>query len=108
MGPPITYMVDGKQYVSLMGGTGKVVFPAPPGGGRRPWRRGRGGRGGATVVNGIPAPRSAGAAAPAADAPAPPPDAEPNPFVGGPTRMPKLLTFVMDGKTPMPDRKPLP
>ena len=24
MGPPITYMIDGKQYVSLMGGTGKV------------------------------------------------------------------------------------
>jgi quinohemoprotein ethanol dehydrogenase len=34
MGPPITYMIDGKQYVSLMGGTGKVIpsvgFPAPP------------------------------------------------------------------------------
>lgn len=25
MGPPMTYMVDGKQYVSLMGGTGIVV-----------------------------------------------------------------------------------
>ncbi len=25
MGPPITYMIDGKQYVSLMGGTGKVI-----------------------------------------------------------------------------------
>ena len=24
MGPPITYMIDGKQYISLMGGTGKV------------------------------------------------------------------------------------
>ena len=35
MGPPITYMLDGKQYVSLMGGTGKVIPPvgltAPPG-----------------------------------------------------------------------------
>ncbi len=35
MGPPITYMIDGKQYVSLMGGTGKVTPsvgfpPAPP------------------------------------------------------------------------------
>jgi quinohemoprotein ethanol dehydrogenase len=25
MGPPITYMIDGKQYVSFMGGTGKVT-----------------------------------------------------------------------------------
>ncbi len=25
MGPPITYMVDGKQYVSFMGGTGRVT-----------------------------------------------------------------------------------
>jgi quinohemoprotein ethanol dehydrogenase len=35
MGPPITYMIDGKQYISLMGGTGKVTPPvgmaAPPG-----------------------------------------------------------------------------
>jgi len=35
MGPPITYMIDGKQYVSLMGGTGKVTAsvgfpPLPP------------------------------------------------------------------------------
>jgi quinohemoprotein ethanol dehydrogenase len=28
MGPPITYMLDGKQYVALMGGTG-VVSPQP-------------------------------------------------------------------------------
>jgi hypothetical protein len=104
MAPPITYIVDGKQYVSVMGGTGKVVFPAPPGGGRG--GAAAGGRGGATVVNGIPAP--AGTAAPAANAPAPPPDAEPNPFGGGPTTLPKLLTFVLDGKAPMPDGKPLP
>jgi len=25
MGPPITYMVDGKQYLSLLGGTGRVI-----------------------------------------------------------------------------------
>jgi len=34
MGPPITYQIDGKQYVSLMGGTGKVIpsvgLPPPP------------------------------------------------------------------------------
>jgi quinohemoprotein ethanol dehydrogenase len=33
MGPPITYLLDGKQYVALMGGTGVV---APRGGGRGP------------------------------------------------------------------------
>jgi quinohemoprotein ethanol dehydrogenase len=35
MGPPITYRIDGKQYISLMGGTGKVtpsvgLPPLPP------------------------------------------------------------------------------
>ena len=34
MGPPITYEIDGKQYVSLMGGTGRVTrradAPPPP------------------------------------------------------------------------------
>jgi len=27
MAPPITYLLDGKQYVSLMGGTGQPVRP---------------------------------------------------------------------------------
>jgi quinohemoprotein ethanol dehydrogenase len=32
MGPPITYMIDGKQYVSVMGGRGSVVrAPGAPG-----------------------------------------------------------------------------
>ncbi len=36
MGPPITYMLDGKQYVALMGGLGTVIStfqppPPPPG-----------------------------------------------------------------------------
>ena len=34
MGPPITFLVDGKQYIALMGGTGKVIpsvgLPPPP------------------------------------------------------------------------------
>ncbi|HEY7336365.1 MAG TPA: PQQ-dependent dehydrogenase, methanol/ethanol family [Bryobacteraceae bacterium] len=69
MGPPITYELDGKQYVSLMGGTGVVV------------------------------PRDAAPAAanpPAANAPA----------QGGaaaiPPVLPKLLTFALDGKSPLP------
>ena len=56
MGPPMTYMLDGKQYVALMGGTGIVVARnAEPG------------------------------AAP------PPPTAQ--------TVFPKLMTFVLDGKS---------
>jgi quinohemoprotein ethanol dehydrogenase len=58
-GPPVTYMIDGKQYVAFMAGTGKVV-------------------------GGL-----AGAAPPAASAAPPPPT-------------PKLLTFVLDGKAPLP------
>src|SRR6185436_19054243 len=55
MGPPMTYQLDGKQYISLMGGTGVVVARnAEPG------------------------------AAP------PPPTAQ--------TVLPKLMTFVLDGK----------
>ena len=30
MGPPMTYMLDGKQYISLAGGTGVVVGPTYP------------------------------------------------------------------------------
>jgi hypothetical protein len=30
MGPPITYQLDGKQYVALMGGIGAVVGNAGP------------------------------------------------------------------------------
>ena len=58
MGPPITYQLDGRQYVSFMGGTGVVV------------------------------PRDATQAATN-----PPPTS---------TVTPKLLTFVLDGKAPLP------
>jgi quinohemoprotein ethanol dehydrogenase len=36
MGPPITYVVDGKQYVSFMGGVGALPTPAPGGRGAAP------------------------------------------------------------------------
>jgi quinohemoprotein ethanol dehydrogenase len=61
MGPPVTYMLDGKQYVSFMGGTGVITTQLP-----------------------------GGANANAAGRPA----------------LPKLLTFVIDGKTPMPSDNP--
>jgi quinohemoprotein ethanol dehydrogenase len=65
MGPPITYEVDAKQYVSLMGGQG---IPA---------------RFGAHVDE-------------------PPQQATPS------TVYPKLLTFVLDGKAPLPGSTPTP
>lgn len=60
MGPPITYLLDGKQYVTFMGGTGIVI------------------------------PRDAAQAATAA------------PSTATNTVKPKLLTFVLDGKAPLP------
>ena len=32
MGPPITFAVDGKQYIALMGGSGGTVSPGQNGG----------------------------------------------------------------------------
>ena len=71
MGPPMTFMLDGKQYVSVAGGP-----PVAPGAGRG------GGNGGNPP--GVVAPPAPGAP-PAAPAP--------------PSR---LLTFVLDGKMPLP------
>jgi hypothetical protein len=98
MGPPITYEMDGKQYITLAGGTGTVNFGPPGGGG--------GGRGAAAAP---PAPAPAPAAGGdgihvqvGGDNPAPPPPPPPPGFGGGPTAMPKMLTFVLDGKMPLP------
>jgi quinohemoprotein ethanol dehydrogenase len=75
MGPPITYQIDGKQYVTLMGGTGKVVpryQDAPP---------------------------LTGAAANAPQPPGPgaPPDLATGPAANAPVIAPKMMTFVLDG-----------
>ncbi len=59
MAPPITYQLDGKQYISFLGGTGAITAPLPPG----------------------------------------------RESTGAPV-LPKLLTFVLDGKAPMPVDKP--
>jgi hypothetical protein len=90
MGPPITYMLDGKQYVSFMGGTGAVggrgAPPPPPAGAA------------------APPPDIAGAqanAAPPANAPPPPAAGQRGP-AGPPPVAPKLLTFVLDGTAPLP------
>ncbi|HEY7389513.1 MAG TPA: PQQ-dependent dehydrogenase, methanol/ethanol family [Bryobacteraceae bacterium] len=54
MGPPITYMLDGKQYVTFLGGTGVITTAGP-----------------ARETAGSPV-------------------------------LPKMLTFVLDGKAPLP------
>jgi quinohemoprotein ethanol dehydrogenase len=92
MGPPITFQIDGKQYVALMGGQGVVAArgggppPPPP-------------TPGVVPIPGV-APAAAGAPAPAA--PALVPQGRGGPPAGPPV-MPKLLVFVVDGKTPLPD-----
>jgi quinohemoprotein ethanol dehydrogenase len=71
MGPPVTYIVDGKQYVSVPGGRGVVVPP--------PGARG-GGRGATGATDG---------AAGAGRGGAPAVDTTPTP--------PRILTFALDG-----------
>jgi quinohemoprotein ethanol dehydrogenase len=96
MGPPITFMLDGKQYVALAGGTGQV--PPPPGGGAVA------GGAGARGVEPLP-PDLAGAAAqgaPRGEAPAAAPAPAPNAPPAGPPVPPKLLVFVLDGKGSLP------
>jgi quinohemoprotein ethanol dehydrogenase len=80
MGPPITYEMDGKQYVSVMGGTGRVVSPFAAAGNNR-------------AGGNAPAPGTAGATEANAASP-----------FGGSSNpaQPKLLTFVLDGKEPLP------
>ena len=101
MGPPITFMLDGKQYVALAGGTGQI--PPPPGGGPGGGGAAAGGAG-ARGAEPLP-PDLAGAAAqgaPRGEAPAAAPAPAPNAPPAGPPVQPKLLVFVLDGKGSLP------
>jgi hypothetical protein len=69
MGPPMTFSLDGRQYVTLMGGRGAGAATPPPGGGQATTGGGRG-----------------------------------NPLQPGPGVPPRVLTFVIDGKTPLPSQ----
>ena len=60
VGPPMTYMLDGKQYIAVMGGTGVQGRGGPGGGGRG------GAAGGPPGGNGRGAPPPAGEATAAA------------------------------------------
>jgi quinohemoprotein ethanol dehydrogenase len=103
MGPPITYQLDGKQYVALLGGQGTVSFGPPLIAGATP------GGTAPAVVNGIPVATAPGAPpAPGGPPPAAPPAGG---FGGfgpppGPVVTPKLLVFVLDGKAPLPVAPP--
>jgi quinohemoprotein ethanol dehydrogenase len=82
MGPPITYQIDGKQYIAFMGGQGVVA-----------------GRGGAPP----PPPPTPGVTQVAPVAPDAAAAGRGGP--GGPAQppvMPRLLVFELDGKTPLP------
>jgi PQQ-dependent dehydrogenase (methanol/ethanol family) len=104
MGPPVTFMLDGKQYVALMGGTGALFGNRGggpgPGPGPAPAPAAGAGRGGANdspdVANAqAAAQRGGGGGAPAGGPPAGFPG-------GGLTALPKLLVFVLDGKGTLP------
>jgi len=102
MGPPITYLLDGKQYVALAGGSGALPTFGPPPGAAAP----AGGRGPAPAGGAAPAPPPPAPAPPAAPsaggaAGAAPPPPPPGGF-GGSQVTPKLLVFVLDGKAALP------
>jgi hypothetical protein len=90
MGPPITYMLDGKQYVALNGGTGQA---------------GGGGRGAAPAPGAAPAGPAPQAPAGQAANPAPAPPAAANAAPAATPIRPKLLVFVLDGKGELPITK---
>jgi quinohemoprotein ethanol dehydrogenase len=81
MGPPITYQLDGKQYVTLAGGIGKVVprYQDAPGGPPPPPP---------APVSTAPVPGT-NVSPDLAQAPAP---------AAAPAISPKMMTFVLDGK----------
>jgi PQQ-dependent dehydrogenase (methanol/ethanol family) len=103
MGPPITYLLDGKQYVAFMGGTGPVgnrgAAPAPAGGAAAAGGGAAPAPAGANVppdIAGAQAAAQRGGTAAAAGAGAP----------ANPPVLPKLLVFTLDGKAPLPNAQP--
>ena len=82
MGPPITYMVDGKQYVTVIGGRGVVVPPPAGAGAGAAAATGGAGAGQVTAAGG-------GAATGRGGGPAPD---------SGPPSPPKILTYALDAR----------
>jgi PQQ-dependent dehydrogenase (methanol/ethanol family) len=110
MGPPITYMLDGRQYIALLGGTGAVgnrgAAPPPPpaGAGAAPAPGGAGANVSPDIAGAQAAAQRGGAGAGGGAAGAGAPPAAPGGFPPPPPPIPpKLLVFVLDGKTPLPN-----
>jgi hypothetical protein len=82
VGPPMTFMLDNKQYIAVMAGTGAVAG------------RGGGGRGGNRGGAAPQEPTAAAAQAPPAQAPA-----TPVPPVPG-ANNPRLFVFTLDVPAP--------
>ena len=100
MGPPITFMLDGKQYVALAGGTGSLFGNrgGGPGPGPAPAPAAGAGRGAATTDSPDVANAQAAQQRGAAPAAGPPP-------AFPPAATPKLLVFVLDGKAALPGQQ---
>jgi PQQ-dependent dehydrogenase (methanol/ethanol family) len=100
MGPPVTYQLDGRQYVSFLAGQGTLPV-------------GRGGGAAGAAAPGAPGAPGIGVA----PGGAPPPAGTPVAAGGGPAaganpppapldpvmNKPRVYTFVLDGKTPLPN-----
>lgn len=82
-GPPMTFMLDGKQYIALFAGTGTMGFGRGPGGGRG---AGRNGAGRAAAPQ---EPTAAAAAAQSGN------NAAPAPIPNAPNNNPKLLVYAV-------------
>jgi hypothetical protein len=119
MGPPITYSLDGKQYIAFTGGTGpfgnRGAAPPPPAG-AAPAPAGAAPGAGANLPPDIAGAQAAAtpprggaggggaAAGPAAGVGGP---GGPGGFPPGPPPVtPKLLVFMLDGKAPLPNSQP--
>jgi outer membrane protein assembly factor BamB len=104
MGPPITFMVDGKQYVAVAGGLGQRGGFG--GGGNRGGPGGGPGGPGAGPGPGGPAGPAGAPPAPGAAAvpPAPPAPAAP----ATPPVPPRLYVYMLDGKAVNPTPEPPP
>jgi glucose dehydrogenase len=99
MGPPITFMIDNKQYIAVAGGLGQRGGFGAPGG------AGRGGPGAPAGGPGAPAGAAAGGGQRGIAGVPPIPAAPATPPV-----LPRLYVYVLDGKAvnPTPEAPPAP
>src|SRR5262245_23438828 len=89
MGPPITYMLDGKQYVTVIGGRGVVVPPPGAAGGAAAATGGGTGAPATTAAAGQATAAGGGAGTGRGGGPAVDP---------GPPSPPKILTYALDAR----------